>query len=122
MWMNEGTAWMWQRLWPLEDAFWTAAPTALADETRRAVLAQAARSLLLAQASDWPFVVSTGTAGDYAAARFQGHCDDCTALLEALAPGADAGAVEAGVRQAAALRGRDDVFPDVLESVQRSLG
>ena len=34
---------------------------------------QAARELLLAQSSDWPFLVTTGQAGDYAMERFRSH-------------------------------------------------
>src|SRR3989440_2386430 len=34
---------------------------------------QAVRELLLAQSSDWPFLVTTGQAGDYAIERFRSH-------------------------------------------------
>jgi 1,4-alpha-glucan branching enzyme len=34
---------------------------------------QAARELLLAQSSDWPFLVTTGQAADYAVERFRSH-------------------------------------------------
>ena len=40
------------------------------------VLAQAARELLLAQSSDWQFIISTGAVADYAERRFTEHCDD----------------------------------------------
>lgn len=36
-------------------------------------LRQLARELLLAQSSDWPFLMKTGTAGDYAARRVEDH-------------------------------------------------
>jgi 1,4-alpha-glucan branching enzyme len=36
-------------------------------------LKQAARELLLAQSSDWPFILHTGTSPDYAAARVKEH-------------------------------------------------
>src|SRR5207245_9629545 len=42
MWLNDQTAWTWQRLAPLEEAFWKAAPGALASAAARPVLAQAA--------------------------------------------------------------------------------
>src|SRR5439155_1068545 len=58
MWLNDQTAWTWERLWRLEDAFWDAARAALASPAARPVLAQAARELLLAQASDWQSHVS----------------------------------------------------------------
>lgn len=40
---------------------------------QRRALNQAAREVLLAQSSDWPFLVTTGTATDYAARRFKQH-------------------------------------------------
>ena len=122
MWMSDQTAWTWKRMWPLEDAFWGAARGALAgSEAQRMVLAQAARSMLLAQASDWQFIISTGVAADYAERRFNLHCDDAEGLLAALAPDADATALEAAAARAAELRKRDDLFPDVLEAVAGAL-
>ena len=121
MWMNPDTAWTWQRLWPLEDRFWTVARDALAEPQTRHVLAQAARSMLLAQASDWQFIISTGAAADYAERRFTEHCADAERLLAALEPGAGPGALEAAAREANALRVRDDCFPDVLDAVSEAL-
>jgi 1,4-alpha-glucan branching enzyme len=42
-------------------------------EVRRRVLVQMARELMLAQASDWPFLVRMGTAKEYAQVRFETH-------------------------------------------------
>jgi len=114
MWLNDRTAWMWQRLWALEDAFWDAAPAALASPAARPVLAQAARALLLAQASDWEFIISTGVVADYGARRFELHCHDAERLVAALAPG---GSLEGGHRLADELSRRDNLFPDILTSV-----
>jgi 1,4-alpha-glucan branching enzyme len=117
MWINEGTAWTWRRLRALEESFWSAAPAALASPGARHVLAQAARELLLAQASDWQFMISTGAVVDYAERRFTLHCDDAERLLGALrsdAAGADALADELGRR--------DELFPDVLDSLAEVLG
>ena len=49
--------------------------------TERA-LNQAARELLLAQSSDWPFIMKTKTAVDYAVERFKGHVINFTRLYE----------------------------------------
>ncbi|HET8713315.1 MAG TPA: 1,4-alpha-glucan branching protein domain-containing protein [Gemmatimonadales bacterium] len=116
MWLNDETVWTWRRLWPLEEAFWNAAPAALKSEAARPVLAQAARALLLAQASDWQFIISTGEVADYATRRFNGHCDDLQRLLGALGKG---GNLEAGRALADELRARDDVFPDILPTLKR---
>src|SRR3989441_4156355 len=74
-----------------EGAFWKAAPAALASPGARPVLAQAARELLLAQASDWQFMISTGAVPDYAERRFKLHCDDAERLVAALTSGSAGG-------------------------------
>ncbi len=120
MWLNGRTAWTWERLWPLEDRFWDAAPAALSEPSAHPVLAQAARELLLAQASDWQFIISTGAAADYAERRFREHCDDADALLDGLAAG-ESGRAQAQTR-AEELARRDDIFPDVLPAIAAALG
>lgn len=118
MWLNDETAWTWQRLWPLERAFWDAAPAALAAPGSRPILAQAARELLLAQASDWQFIISTGEVADYAVRRFTLHCADAERLLASLEVHGDR---EAGLALAEELRLRDNVFPDILPQVEAAL-
>jgi len=121
MWLSEQTAWTWERLWPLEQSFWDAAPAALAAPAARPVLAQAARELLLAQSSDWQFIISTGAAADYAEKRFNEHCDDAEKLIAALGPGRE-GDLESAQRLAEELYRRDQVFPNVLPAVAAALG
>jgi 1,4-alpha-glucan branching enzyme len=121
MWLSERTAWTWERLWPLEQAFWDAAPAALASPAARPVLAQAARELLLAQSSDWQFIISTGAAADYAEKRFGQHCDDAHRLIAALAPGREA-ELESAQRIAEELYGKDHLFPNVLPAIAAALG
>jgi 1,4-alpha-glucan branching enzyme len=117
MWLNDETLWTWRRLWPLEQAFWNAVPAALKSKGARPILAQAARELLLAQASDWQFIISTGEVADYATRRFNDHCDDLERLLASLKKGAN---LESGRALAEQLRVRDDVFPEILPYVQRA--
>jgi 1,4-alpha-glucan branching enzyme len=117
MWMNDQTRWTWDRLWPLEDAFWDAVPAALANPGALPIVAQAARELLLAQASDWQFIISTGAVADYAERRFVGHCEDTRRLLDGLR----SGALEGAARLADELWQRDTVFPDVLEAVSAAI-
>jgi 1,4-alpha-glucan branching enzyme len=121
MWLGEGTAWTWERLWPLEAAFWAVAPAALAAPERHAVLEQAAREMLLAQASDWQFIISTGAVADYAERRFVEHCEDAERLVRALASD-DPAELAAADLAAAELRRRDDVFPDMLPAIAAALG
>ena len=121
MWLSEQTAWTWERLWPLEQAFWDAAPGALASPAARPVLAQAARELLLAQSSDWQFIISTGAAADYAEKRFKEHCEDAEKLIAALGPGRE-GDLESAQRLAEEMYQRDQLFPNVLPAVAAALG
>jgi 1,4-alpha-glucan branching enzyme len=72
--------------------------------------------MLLAQASDWQFIISTGAAADYAERRLRQHCDDAEALLAALAPGAEE-RLPSAQASAEELHRRDDVFPDILTAV-----
>ncbi len=117
MWRNDRTAWTWKRLRGLESAFWKAAPAALKAPAARPVLAQAARELLLAQSSDWQFIISTGAVVDYAERRFTLHCDDAERLIGALN-----GSLESGARIADELAQRDALFPDVLAQVADAVG
>jgi 1,4-alpha-glucan branching enzyme len=120
MWLSEHTAWTWERLWPLEARFWDAASAALASEDTRFILAQAARELLLAQSSDWQFIISTGAAADYGERRFREHCSETEELVDALVDGSP-GARERGCRRAAELGERDAIFPDVLPAIAAAI-
>jgi len=122
MWLSPETRWTWERLWPLEDAFWSQAGRALGNEEKAPVLAQAARQLLLAQSSDWQFMISTGAVPDYAERRFNLHCDDLEALLPALSPDAPSRVVEEARALARSLDERDTLFPNVVDSVADVLG
>lgn len=117
MWLNPETAWTWEKLWPLEEEFWRLAPGAIGQPELQPVLAQAARELLLAQSSDWQFIITTGEATDYAEARINLHLADCAKLLHGLR----GGDVEGARRLAGELAVRDAVFPNVLDSLVECL-
>jgi 1,4-alpha-glucan branching enzyme len=120
MWLNDQTSWTWQRLWALEQAYWAVAPKALVGGPKpRAVLAQATRSMLLAQASDWQFIISTGEAADYANLRFDEHCGQAEDLVRALANGK---IDDATMHRVQALEAQDSVFPNILRSVAEVVG
>ena len=73
-WLNEDTDWMWPLIHAAEDVM-EELTTRHPDSSgaRREVLDQAARELLLLQSSDWPFLVTTLQAKEYASERFQEH-------------------------------------------------
>jgi len=120
MWLGPATAWTWERLWPLEQRFWDVAAEALEQPAARPVLAQAARSLLLTQSSDWQFIISTGAVADYAVRRFTQHCIETEKLVAAVTPGSGS-SLEEGQALAAELARRDHLFPDILPAVAAAL-
>jgi 1,4-alpha-glucan branching enzyme len=73
-WLNEGTAWMWDELGRLGLEIDRLRASPFPDDPfRERARRQAVRELLLAQSSDWPFLVTTGQAADYAVERFRSH-------------------------------------------------
>ena len=72
-WMNERTAWMWADLMVMAREMETLRMQHESGDLRQRASRQAARELLLAQSSDWPFLVTTGQAADYAVERFKSH-------------------------------------------------
>jgi 1,4-alpha-glucan branching enzyme len=110
-WLNDDTAWMWPLIHAAErrmEELVTGFPTA--DGARRDTLNQAARELLLLQSSDWPFLVTTLQAKEYAVERFQEHLD----RFDQLASLAEAESVSAEDDAfVAALRERDNPFPNI---------
>jgi 1,4-alpha-glucan branching enzyme len=115
MWLNPETEWTWHRLWALEERFWNAVPLAMPRWDARPVLEQAGRELLLAQSSDWQFIISTGAAGDYATKRFVEHCDALESLLPFLENRESD--LDAGRVLADALQLIDGPFPDLIGAI-----
>jgi 1,4-alpha-glucan branching enzyme len=74
---------------------------------RARILRQAGRSLLLAQASDWPFCIARGTSGGYARSRLR----DALARFHVLAAAARGGPLDLGHLEA--LEAMDNLFPDL---------
>lgn len=70
-------------------------------------LTQAARELLLAQASDWPFILKNETSVGYARARILQHLDRFRRLADSL----EAGAIDEA--ELAALEAQDNLFPEI---------
>jgi len=68
---------------------------------------QAARELLLAQSSDWPFLVTTGQAADYAIERFRVHAQRLRRAIAIARGGEETDDVELRSMERA-----DNPFPD----------
>lgn len=88
-WLKGSNHWIYPVLFKaLEELRGLAAGPGLA----RAAFEQALRELLLAQSSDWAFILNTGTALPYAAGRLETHIGNLRTLLEQLRSGGFDGA------------------------------
>lgn len=84
-WMNVDTKWMWPLIHGAETRMEAlVAIGAAAPGKFDAFLAQAARELLLLESSDWPFLVTTGQAKEYASERFVEHLERFNRLAAAI--------------------------------------
>ncbi len=108
-WINETNDWIYPLLHKaatdLEKLVLALQGTKISPLQERA-LNQALRSLLLAQASDWPFIMKTGTTVEYAKKRITDHLARFNYLLESVKSNA------INERYLSALEILDEVFPD----------
>jgi len=110
-WDNVDTHWMWPIIHAAEERMERlAARHPRAEGALLDVLSQTARELLLLQASDWPALITTGQAGEYAHERFREHAE----RFDRLATIAERGVVdEASRRLTAEMWERDRIFADI---------
>jgi 1,4-alpha-glucan branching enzyme len=109
-WANPKTDWMWR---PLHEAAVRMKQTVQRNTPQRAgsledrALRQAGRELMLAQSSDWPFIITNGTTEQYARRRFHDHLHRCHHLLH----GVEERQVDPA--QLTALEEMDALFPEL---------
>jgi 1,4-alpha-glucan branching enzyme len=109
-WINEETTWIYPYLHQAQDEM-----EKLATDLRglsvtplqERALNQAARSLLLAQASDWPFILKSGTTRDYARKRITDHLARFNYLHDSIRKN------KINERYLIALETLDDIFPTI---------
>jgi len=85
VWLNPQTSWVWARIYPAElyvrqmttEGRWRNSELGIR------IARQICRELLLMESSDWPFLIATGAARDYAEQRFATH-SDCFNELRAI--------------------------------------
>ena len=109
-WDNNETHWMWEPIHDAEQQMQRLAneyQTQYDDDLIRGVLNQAARELLLLESSDWPFLVTTGQARQYAVQRFSQHLERFLTLATSVDRGTPDGDL------ATRLWERDRLFPDI---------
>ena len=75
VWLNQETNWTYAQLYPAEIATREICSAGLwrESETGTRIVKQMCRELLLLEASDWQFLITTGAARDYAEVRFATH-------------------------------------------------
>jgi|APCry1669189034_1035192.scaffolds.fasta_scaffold02911_6 1,4-alpha-glucan branching enzyme len=86
-WLNDSNAWVvpqWQRA---SRAMVARVNRGVASAEQRQWLTQAGRELLLAQSSDWSFILRAGTTTDLARERIHRHLDRFWRLIEAIESG-----------------------------------
>jgi len=108
VWLNHSNDWIYRhlhkasrRMSELADRFGEA------EDIRKAALNQAARELLLAQSSDWAFIMKTGTLSRYAEMRTRDHISHFNRLYH------DILADTIDCRWLKELESRDNIFPDL---------
>src|ERR671937_877390 len=115
VWLNRDTEWTWDRVYSAE-AEWTEHLNAGIDRhpDLARVLTQATRELLLLQASDWQFLITTGAARDYAERRVAEHYAEFKRLSEMVNTlrGGEPLSIEAA-NTLRRLEREDFVFPDL---------
>ncbi len=85
VWLNENNDWVYRHLHRMERKMVERARRFTEpDDTQRKALNQMARELLLAQSSDWAFIMKTGTMVEYAVRRTKEHISNFNRLLNDL--------------------------------------
>ncbi|MHB8637035.1 MAG: glycoside hydrolase family 57 protein [Fimbriimonadaceae bacterium] len=74
IWINDNNVWTWEKLYVVERKLRQMARD-YGDGPARRIVLQAAREMLLAESSDWQFLISTFSARDYAEIRFADHIE-----------------------------------------------
>ena len=109
VWLNERTHWIYPRLHDAAERMDALVSSPLPDAggTVARALNQAARELLLAQASDWAFMINSGTMAEYARRRIEEHLQRFHHLEGEIKNGA------LNEESLAQVEDQDRIFPDV---------
>jgi 1,4-alpha-glucan branching enzyme len=108
VWLNEKNEWIYPHLHVAQERMTELARRfSQPDVLQERMLKQAARELLLAQASDWPFILQTGTSPGYARQRVQDHLLRFTRIYEQLTT------AQLDAEWLKQVEWRDNIFPDV---------
>jgi len=112
IWLNDDTSWIWKKIYRLEAAAAGLTPR-LADLDRR-LLKQFFREKFLLESSDWPFLISTWSARDYAENRAAEHYERALTLSEWLVRETPLGPAERALLEQ--FESEDRLFEEVVLS------
>jgi len=108
VWLNDKNEWIYPHLHVAQERMTTLVEkNPVPGELQTRALRQAGRELLLAQSSDWPFILRTGTSPDYARQRVKTHLLRFISLHEQLA---STKIDEPWLKRVESL---DNIFPDI---------
>jgi 1,4-alpha-glucan branching enzyme len=118
VWLNEDTRWTWGRVHAAEARIGSLARQARerpsGDPLLGRLMSQTAREVLLLEASDWQFLITTFSARDYAELRLAEHAADFERLATLAERRAEGGAIgEGDAAFLAECERRDSLFPDL---------
>ncbi len=105
VWLNGANDWIYRDLHAMTERMSALAAQEMKDPLKARAVAQMGRELLLAQSSDWPFILKNGTHTTYAYRRLQEHTERFYRLAES---------VERGVideKDLVDIENRDNLFP-----------
>ena len=122
IWLNDQTRWCWELIYPAETTMVASVARYKGDNRTEVVelLQTMGRELLLLEASDWPFVISTGTAQDYAEQRLREHYDAFMVLVSFLNIVGQGGRLDSEqLEELDRIRQRADIFPEVRPELWR---
>lgn len=114
-WLNETNTWIYPHLHKAAERMIEISTREAEDELEWKALNQAARELLLAQSSDWAFIMRTGTMVPYAVRRTRSHLMRFNKLYEDI----KIGKVDSGWLEKVEMM--DNIFPNINYRVYRPL-
>jgi 1,4-alpha-glucan branching enzyme len=115
VWLNGGNDWIYRHLHKAAERMIDMANrNADADGLKRRALNQAARELVLAQSSDWAFLITVGSAASYSTKRTKEHIQRFMAIYDQVTSG---NINEDYIRDC---EWRDNIFPEIDYRVYRS--
>jgi 1,4-alpha-glucan branching enzyme len=114
-WLNDTNAWIYPHLHKAAERMIELSHREAVDELEEKALNQAARELLLAQSSDWAFIMRTGTMVPYAVRRTRSHLLRFDKLFDDIR----ANKVDSGWLEKVELM--DNIFPSIDYRVYRPI-